>query len=212
MSDESDPDTLRKRVSELEEMVQSQQQTIAKMLPGRRGVLKGAGLLTGGALAGAAASERAEAQTGPAGQQGTSAEPNDMYAWDLNVANQVTSDLPMGGNDLTNVGAADIDSLTVSDGDTVSDIESGSGTMSGPPASANDSTDSGNKKDVTVTFDNQFSSVPKIFVSLNKNGKQGITRQLRSKSTSDFRIILSNLTTNDYSSDSIEYQYIAVES
>jgi len=101
-----DPDSLRKRVSELEAIVQSQQQTIAKMLPGRRNVLKGAGLLTGGALAGAAATERASAQA--AGTVGTSNDPVNLNAWDLNVANQVTSDLPMGGNDLTNVGAADM--------------------------------------------------------------------------------------------------------
>jgi len=122
MSDESDPDTLRKRVSELEEIVQSQQQTIAKMLPGRRNVLKGAGLLTGGALAGAAATERAEAQTGPAGQVGTSSEPVDAFAWNLDIDNVMSHN---GDNALIDVAASG--SVTLSSGSATVTVETASG-------------------------------------------------------------------------------------
>ena len=71
--------------------------------------IAGSGLGAGG-LAALGISE-ASAQTGPAGQQGTEEEPNDMYAWDLNVANQVTSDLPMGANDVTDVGALETEEI-----------------------------------------------------------------------------------------------------
>jgi hypothetical protein len=83
-----------------------------KVILSRRQLLAIAGSGLGAGALAALGVDEAAAQTGPAGQQGTSSEPNDMYAWDLNVANQVTSNLPMGGNDLTDVGAASIGSLS----------------------------------------------------------------------------------------------------
>jgi len=62
-----------------------------------------------------------EASAQAAGQVGTSSEPVDAYAYDLNVANGVTSALPMGGNDIQNAGAVGMDSATVQNG-----VEAGS--------------------------------------------------------------------------------------
>jgi hypothetical protein len=100
--DTDDPD-LRARVAELEASVAQQQETITKMLPGRRGVLKGAALLGGGALVGAGTADRASAQA--AGQIGTASDPVDVEAYDLAVQNQLSSNLDAGGNDITNVGS-----------------------------------------------------------------------------------------------------------
>ena len=80
MADADDPD-LRARVEQLEATVQNQQETIRKMLPGRRGVLKGAALVGGGGLVGALSADRVSAQA--AGQVGTTSEPIDVVAYSV---------------------------------------------------------------------------------------------------------------------------------
>jgi len=100
-----DRETLAERVEQLEATVEQQQSTIRKMLPGRRGVIKGVGAAIGGGLLGASATGGASGQSGPAGRQGTPENPNDMFAWDLDVANEVVTDLRMGGNDITDAGS-----------------------------------------------------------------------------------------------------------
>ena len=75
---------------ELAERVEQLEQTVSKMVPGRRGVLKGLGAAAVGGAAVGASSGGASGQSGPAGSQGTPEEPNDMYASDLDVANQVS--------------------------------------------------------------------------------------------------------------------------
>jgi len=109
MAPDSDAD-LRARVAELEQRVAAQQETISQLLPGRRGVLKGAALLGGGALVGAGTADRASAQA--SGQVGTSSDPVDVEAYDLAVQNQLSSNVDAGGNDLTNVGSLKTDNLT----------------------------------------------------------------------------------------------------
>ena len=52
-----------------------------------------------------------EASAQAAGQQGTASSPNDMFAYDLNVANSVTSSLPMNGNDIENAGSVSTEAL-----------------------------------------------------------------------------------------------------
>lgn len=54
-----------------------------------------------------------EASAEAAGQVGTSSSPVTAYAYDLDVANAVTSALPMGGNDIQNAGAVGAESLSV---------------------------------------------------------------------------------------------------
>ncbi|WPH59263.1 hypothetical protein AFNJKBDN_CDS0046 [Halorubrum virus V_ICIS4] len=66
------------------------------------------GVLSAGALM-ALGVDEAAAQA--AGRQGTPSEPNNMYAYDLNVANAVTSSLPMGGNDIENAGSVSTENL-----------------------------------------------------------------------------------------------------
>ena len=66
------------------------------------------GVLSAGALA-AVGVDEASAQA--AGQQGTASSPNNMFAYDLNVANQMTSSLPMNGNDIENAGSVSAASL-----------------------------------------------------------------------------------------------------
>lgn len=78
---EPNDDDLRARVAELEQRVENQQATISQLLPGRRGVLKGAALLGGGALVGAGTADRASAQA--AGQVGTSSDPVDVVAYSV---------------------------------------------------------------------------------------------------------------------------------
>jgi len=112
--DTDDPDTLRERVADLEATVAAQQQTITRMLPGRRGVLKAGALLGGGALVGAGTADRASAQA--AGQVGTSSDPVDVEAYDLAVQHQLSSNLDAGGNDLTNVGSLKTNQLSTSQG------------------------------------------------------------------------------------------------
>jgi len=55
--------------------------------------------------------DRAAAEA--AGQQGTADDPNDMFAWDLDVANEVTSDVDMAGNDLAGVGSFSTDNIEI---------------------------------------------------------------------------------------------------
>lgn len=83
MASESDDSDLRARVAELEATVQNQQETIRKMLPGRRGALKAGGLLAGGGLLGALGSDQAAAADGTqdtsAGTIGAAGDSNDIY-------------------------------------------------------------------------------------------------------------------------------------
>ena len=104
------------RLERLEARVAEQQQTIEQLSEGgavgRRSVV--ASLLGAGAVGGLAGygSQSARAQaSGPAGQVGTAEEPVDGFLWDLDVQGQVTSDLPMGGNDVTGVGALETEDL-----------------------------------------------------------------------------------------------------
>ena len=118
MDDETD---IHDRIEKLEATVADQQQTIEQLTEtpdvGRRSVV--ASLLGAGAVGGLAGygSQSARAQaSGPAGQVGTAEEPVDGFLWDLDVQNGVASDLPMGGNDVTGVGALETESLESDDG------------------------------------------------------------------------------------------------
>ena len=93
-----------------------------KIILNRRQLLAiaGSGLGAGG-LAALGISE-VSGQTGPAGQQGTEEEPNNMWAWDLNVANEVTSDLPMGGNALGEVANLQVDGQSLETTDDINFI------------------------------------------------------------------------------------------
>ena len=82
--------------------------------------IAGSGLGAGG-LAALGISE-ASAQTGPAGQVGTDTEPVDVQAWDLNVANEVTGELPMAGNNLDTVGNIQVDGVPLDATDDVNFI------------------------------------------------------------------------------------------
>ena len=83
------------------------------ILPRRAFIAGAVGTLSAGALM-ALGVDEAAAQA--AGQQGTPQEPNNMYAYDLNVANAVTSSLPMNGNDIENAGAVSAEKLDRSSG------------------------------------------------------------------------------------------------
>lgn len=115
MAADSDSD-LRARVEQLEATVQNQQETIRKMLPGRRGVLKGAALVGGGGLVGALSADRVSAQA--AGQVGTTSEPIDVIAFSLQ---------DRGGSNmaLENVASG---SVTLSSGSATVTVESATGT------------------------------------------------------------------------------------
>jgi len=54
-----------------------------------------------------------EAAAQAAGSQGTPEEPNNMFAYDLNVANAVTSSLPMNGNDIENAGSVSTEEANI---------------------------------------------------------------------------------------------------
>jgi hypothetical protein len=97
-----DDQPLRERVAELEAAVEQQQQTISRLLPGRRGVLKGAALLGGGGVLGALSADRASAQA--AGQVGTQANPVDAFAYSLDVQNGAT----FNGTDIGGVGSLSV--------------------------------------------------------------------------------------------------------
>ena len=73
-----DPPSTEERIDRLEQAVREQNETIREMLPSRRGVLAGAGLLGAGALAGAG-SQSGSAQAA-AGQVGTPSSPEDVFA------------------------------------------------------------------------------------------------------------------------------------
>jgi hypothetical protein len=78
----ADPDDdLRARVADLEQQVEAQQDTISQLLPGRRGVLKGAALLGGGGVLGALSADRASAAA--SGQVGTTSDPVDVIAFSV---------------------------------------------------------------------------------------------------------------------------------
>jgi hypothetical protein len=70
------------------------------------------GVLSAGALM-ALGVDEASAQA--AGSVGTASSPVNVSAYDLNVANAVTSSLPMGGNDIENAGAVSTGGLDIDD-------------------------------------------------------------------------------------------------
>jgi len=107
------PDTddrdIRARVAELEATVAQQQQTIQQLLPSRRRVLQAGGLVAGGGVLGALTADRASAQA--SGQVGTSSDPVDVEAFDLNVQDGAT----FNGSDISNVGSVSTGSVAVTD-------------------------------------------------------------------------------------------------
>ena len=82
------------------------------ILPRRQFVAALGGTLGAGALM-ALGVDEATAQA--AGSVGTTEDPVDVNAWDLDVANEVTSDVDMAGNDVSNVGSVSTAGLTVGD-------------------------------------------------------------------------------------------------
>jgi len=80
------------------------------VLSRRQFALAASGVLSAGALT-ALGVDEASAQA--AGQVGTASEPVDAFVYDLDVANAVTSSLPMGGNDIENAGSVSIDSVDI---------------------------------------------------------------------------------------------------
>ncbi|UXF50972.1 MAG: hypothetical protein HQRvContig04_13 [Haloquadratum phage sp.] len=92
-ADEPNPKELESRVDQLEE-------TVSKMLPDRRGVIKGLGAAALGGAAVGGATGGASGQSA-AGQVGTEASPEDIYAFDLDVQNGAE----FNGTDVTGVGS-----------------------------------------------------------------------------------------------------------
>lgn len=128
MPDESAADggeSLRERVSELEQTVSDQQETIQRLMPSRRQTVAGLGLLGAGVGAGRLSSGTARAEA--AGQVGTDTDPVDVQAWDLDVQNGAE----FNGNPLTGVGPLETeelvaDNLTITQ-DTFGDISTHTG-------------------------------------------------------------------------------------
>ena len=81
--------------------------------------IAGSGLGAGG-LAALGISEASAEEA--AGQVGTDTEPVDVQAWDLDVANEVTSELPMAGNNLDTVGNIQVDGVPLDATDDVNFI------------------------------------------------------------------------------------------
>jgi hypothetical protein len=108
-----DAAALRERVAQLEETVAEQQATSEspeQPSASRRGFVKAAAAVAGLGALGIYSSHPASAQA--AGQVGTSSEPVDVEAWSLNVQGQLAGDLDGGGNSLTDVAAAEVDSIS----------------------------------------------------------------------------------------------------
>jgi len=138
-----DTDDLRDRVADLEATVQAQQDTIRKMLPGRRQVLQAGGLVAGGGVLGALTADRAAADV--VGQVGTQQDRVDVFAGavDANSVNtpQLEINVPAGGagyldyvvNGSSRFQAGYDDNIDhwylfdVEDGDTVFEINRGAG-------------------------------------------------------------------------------------
>lgn len=108
MGSEPDDSDLRERIAELEATVEQQQQTIKRMLPGRRGVLKGAALLGGGGLVGALSADRVSAQA--SGQVGTTSEPIDavLYSMDDRSGNDAFREVVASGSVQLSSGSATV--------------------------------------------------------------------------------------------------------
>ena len=90
MPDESAADggeSLRERVSELEQLVEQQQATIQRLMPSRRQTVAGLGLLGAGVGAGRLSTEAARAEA--AGQVGTDTDPVDVKGYDVRAANSI---------------------------------------------------------------------------------------------------------------------------
>ena len=125
MPDESAADggeSLRERVSALEQTVSDQQETIQRLMPSRRQTVAGLGLLGAGVGAGRLSSGTARAEA--AGQVGTESDPVDVEAWDLNVQNGATIDGdPAGGFGTTTSISPSFDTWTEADPDRPAVIE-----------------------------------------------------------------------------------------
>ena len=87
------------------------------ILPRRQFVAAVGGTLGAGALM-ALGVDEATAQA--AGSVGTAQDPVDVNAWDLDVANEVTSDVDFGGNDVTGVGSVSADDLAITQSTNIS--------------------------------------------------------------------------------------------
>jgi len=112
-SDSGDDAELRERVAALEETVAEQHHSIdspEQPTASRRGFLSAAAAVAGLGALGIYSSYPASAQA--AGQVGSASNPIDVEAWTLTVQNQLAGDLDAGGNDLTNVGAAEVGELS----------------------------------------------------------------------------------------------------
>lgn len=110
MPDESaadDGESLRERVSELEQTVSEQQDVIQRLMPSRRQTVAGLGLLGAGVGAGRLSSGTARAEA--AGQVGTDTDPVDVKAWDLDVQNGAG----FNGSDVTGVGALETEDIEI---------------------------------------------------------------------------------------------------
>ena len=92
-----------------EQRIAQLEATVEKLMPSRRSVLAGMAGAGIGAAGMYGASETARAQA--AGQVGTETDPVDVKAWNLNVANQLTSDLDAGGNSVTNLAGVETEEL-----------------------------------------------------------------------------------------------------
>ena len=95
-----DDERLRDRIEALESTVESQQETMRKLMPSRRSVLQGAGGVGLGALGMSLFGSSASAQSA-AGQVGTEENPVDVVLASLNMQGP----LDMSGNDIENAGA-----------------------------------------------------------------------------------------------------------
>jgi len=123
-----DAAALRERVAQLEETVAEQHhssESPAQPTASRRGFVKAAAAVAGFGALGIYSSYPASAQA--SGQIGTSSEPVDVEAYDLNVQgtanglvqNPLAGDLDAGGNSVTNAAAVEAESATITDGSSI---------------------------------------------------------------------------------------------
>jgi hypothetical protein len=111
----ADAAALRERVKQLEETVADQHHSSEspdQPTASRRGFVKAAAAVAGLGALGIYSSYPASAQA--AGQIGSASSPVDAELYDLNVQNSATlgGDLDGGGNDLTNINAIDVSSVS----------------------------------------------------------------------------------------------------
>ena len=212
---DSEPDD-SERIERLERIVAQQQAHLKKLMPGRRDVLKtGAGAMAGAAGV-YAATGGAAGQSGAAGNQGTEDEPNNMWAWDLNVANQLTSDLDAGGNSVTNLAGVETEEATIDSVET-GPVQSGIVTLEngdGLNGASEDGWDTIDFTDVSVSFDEAFSETPNITLSYDdgeSDGPSDVIPTVRNSSTSGFevRFYQYGTTNHDDNDNNIVANWIA---